>query len=89
MALVATAPARTPAADHDEARHAVERGEARPLTDILAALRGKLPGEVIHVEIERHNGEWLYEFRTVDPQGRLFEVLVNARTGDIQEVKEK
>ncbi len=41
----------------------VERGETRPLADILAALRGKLPGEVIHVEIERHNGEWLNEFR--------------------------
>ena len=54
--------------DQDAARQAVERGEIRPLADILAAIRGKLPGEVVGVEIEQKNGRWLYEFRVADTQ---------------------
>jgi uncharacterized membrane protein YkoI len=77
------------ARDHDEARRAVERGEMQPLSEILAKLRGKLPGDIVRVEVEHENGEWQYELRTVDAQGRLFEVLVDGRTGEIKRVKEK
>ena len=70
-------------------RHAVERAEIRSLADILDVLRGKLPGEVVGVEIERKNGRWLYEFRVVDEKGRLFEVYVDARTATIERTKEK
>jgi uncharacterized membrane protein YkoI len=87
LATVVGAPAL--ARDHDDARHAVERGEIRPLAEILATVRGKLPGEVVRVEIEQKNGHWLYEFRTVDAQGRLFDVFVDARTGDVERIREK
>jgi uncharacterized membrane protein YkoI len=75
--------------DHDAVRLAVERGEIRPLTEILATIRGRLPGQVTGVEIERKAGRWLYEFRVVDGKGRLFEVYVDARTGEIDRIKEK
>lgn len=77
------------ARDHDEARRAVEAGQARPLNEILDIVRGKLPGEIIRVKFERQNGEWMYEFRLVDRSGRLFEVYVDARTGEIGRVREK
>lgn len=75
--------------DHDLARLAVERGEIRPLVEILAIVRAKLPGQVTRVEIERKAGRWIYEFRVADAQGRLFEVYVDARTGAIERIKEK
>jgi uncharacterized membrane protein YkoI len=75
--------------ERDDMRDAVERGDIRSLADILAALHGKLPGEVAGVEIERKNGRWLYEFRVVDEKGRLFEVYVDARTATIERTKEK
>jgi uncharacterized membrane protein YkoI len=92
-ALLATAPAAV-ASDRDEGapeavRRAVEAGEIKSLADILAAVRGKLPGEVAGVEIEREHGRWLYEFRVVDDKGRLYEVYVDARSGEIEKVKEK
>jgi len=87
VAFVVTATAEP--RDHDDARRAVERGEMRPLAEILARLRGKLPGDILRVEVEHENGEWKYELRTVDAQGRLFEVLVDGRTGEIKRVKEK
>src|SRR5262249_18412299 len=87
IALVVMTQAK--ARDHDDARRAVERGEMRPLAEIFAKLRGKLPGDIVRVEVEHENGEWQYELRTVDAQGRLFEVLVDGRTGEIKRVKEK
>jgi uncharacterized membrane protein YkoI len=87
--LLAPASALADARDHDAARRAVESGEARPLTDILEAVRGKLPGEIVRVKIERREGLWLYEFRIIDGKGRLFEVYVDARSGEIKRIKEK
>ena len=90
--LLASVPAV--AGDHDKVapeavRRAVEAGEIKSLADILAALRGKLPGEVAGVEIERQRGRWIYEFRLVDDKGRLYEAHVDARSGEIERIKEK
>lgn len=75
--------------ERDAVHSAVEAGEIKSLADILAAVRGKLPGEVAGVEIERDDGRWLYEFRVVDRKGRLYEVYVDARSGKIEKTKEK
>jgi len=88
-ALAQAGVAKTDPHDHDAVRLAVERGEIRPLVEILAMIRGRLPGQVAGVEIERKAGRWLYEFRVVDGKGRLFEVYVDARTGEIDRIKEK
>ncbi|TQF34444.1 peptidase [Bradyrhizobium sp. UNPA324] len=88
------APMPVAAGDHDKGppdavRRAVEAGEIKSLADILASLRGKLPGEVAGVEIERERGRWIYEFRLVDDKGRLYEAHVDARSGEIERIKEK
>lgn len=87
--LIASGVERVNANDHDAARRAVEAGEIRPLTDILGDVRGKLPGEIVGVKIEQKDSRWLYEFRIVDGKGRLLEVYVDARTGEIVRTKEK
>ena len=94
MFAVATAPRMADARDEDqlrrdEVRRAVESGEIHSLAEILNTLRGKLPGEVAGVEIEHEGGRWRYEFRVVDSQGRLFEVYVDPRSGEIERIKEK
>lgn len=73
----------------DELLAAVRQGQARPLADIEEALRGKLPGEVIKVEIEREKGSYIYEFKTLDARGRRHDVYVDAKTGDILEIERK
>jgi len=88
-AALSTVPAFAESHDQDAARQAVESGEIRPLADILDAMRGKLPGEIVGVEIESKKGRWLYEFRVLDGRGRLFEVYVDARSGEIDRTKEK
>jgi len=88
-ALLVAGGAPTLARDHDDARRAVEAGEIRPLADILNTVKGKLPGEVVGVRLEREASAWLYEFRVVDEKGRLFEIHVNARSGEVERTKEK
>jgi uncharacterized membrane protein YkoI len=75
--------------DQDTVRQAVERGEIKALADILDAIRGKLPGEIVGVKIEQEKGRWFYEFRVADGKGRLFEVYVDAHSGVIDRIKEK
>lgn len=93
-AFVAAMPRSAHASEEDEVRRdevlrAVESGQIRSLADILNAVRSKLPGEVAGVEVEHKDGRWLYEFRVVDSKGRLFDVYVDARSGEIQRIKEK
>lgn len=75
--------------DHDMARQAVERGEIKPLAEILQIVRDKLPGEIAGVKIERKNGRLVYELRIVGAEGRLLEVHVDAATGEIGRTREK
>lgn len=89
IALAPPGAGRADPRDHDAVRLAVARGEIRPLADILAAVREKLPGNIAGVEIERKAGRWLYEFRVVDASGRLFEVYVDAQSAQIDRIKEK
>lgn len=89
LAAVLLAAGPLAAGDHDAIRHAVEAGEIRALTEILSDVRARLPGEIVGVEVEREDGRWFYEFRTVDSKGRVFEVYVDAHSGKIERVKEK
>lgn len=70
-------------------RKGVERGELKSLSDVLRTVEPKLPGTVVGIEIERKNETWVYEFRTTDRGGRLFDVYVDAATARILEIKEK
>ena len=89
VGLLFVMPAMAEPSDQDEVRHAVESGEVLPLAEILKEIRGKLPGDVVGIEIERKNGRWHYEFRVLDDRGRVYEVYVDARSGKIDETKEK
>jgi uncharacterized membrane protein YkoI len=75
--------------DHDAVRAAVEGGEIKPLAQLLDQVKGKLPGEITGVEVERKHGLWVYEFRVIDKEGRLFDVYVDAQSGEIKSTKEK
>ncbi|MDN4987064.1 PepSY domain-containing protein [Bradyrhizobium sp. WYCCWR 13022] len=87
--LLAASGAPAFARDHDDARRAVEAGEIRPLADVLNMVKDKLRGEVVGVKLEREAGAWKYEFRVVDEKGRLLEIHVDARSGEVERTKEK
>jgi uncharacterized membrane protein YkoI len=69
--------------DYNQARRAVEQGEALPLADILARVRPELGGEVVGVSFERKRDRWVYEFKVIDRAGLLWEVYVDATTAAV------
>ena len=66
---------------YDRARRASERGEILDLAEIYARVATAVPGRVLETELEDEHGHWVYELRILDPQGRLREVALDARTG--------
>lgn len=73
--------------DHDRARRALESGEIRPLSELLAAIEARYDGRVIETELDRDDGRWIYEFKLLPPSGRLFELEVDAATGEVIKTK--
>jgi len=80
--------------DHERARHALRRGEVRPIAEILASVATQVPGDVVEVEFERKRKRghgpprWLYELKIIATDGRLLEVEVDAASGRILKVEE-
>jgi uncharacterized membrane protein YkoI len=91
LTLAAAPPSR--AHDDHERRDAVRRaneaGEVLPLAEILRRVRGQVAGDVAGIEIEREHGRWRYEFRVIDRTGRVLEVLVDAKSGAIEQIEER
>jgi uncharacterized membrane protein YkoI len=83
LAATPTAAASRADRDHDEARRAVERGEALPLFEILARVRSELRGEVVSVSFKRRRDRWMYEFKVIGLGGQLTEVYVDAVSAEI------
>ncbi|HRO14345.1 MAG TPA: PepSY domain-containing protein [Paracoccus sp. (in: a-proteobacteria)] len=74
--------------DHERARIAVERGEIRPLSEILQTVRASHPGEVLEVELEEEDGVLVYEVEILTPAGLMLEIDLEARSGTILSVEE-
>jgi len=67
--------------DHERARAALEAGQIRPLSELLAEVERRFRGRVIEAELELDDGQWLYEIKILPPNGRLFTVELDAATG--------
>lgn len=69
--------------DQERIRDAVNRGDAAPLRDILAAVRRKYRGDIVRIRLSGSGSRMVYRIRVIDDDNRLIEVRVNAKTGKI------
>ena len=81
--------AQVACADDDWRRlhHEVEAGRIKPLSEILDSLARDWVGDVIDVDIEKDDGQIIYEIELLGPQGQVVEFEVNARTGEVLEIE--
>lgn len=88
---LSTAPlAQVACADEDDWRRLhreVEAGRIKPLSEILENLARDWRGDVIDVDIERDDGDIIYEIELLGPEGQVVEFEIDARTGDILEIE--
>jgi uncharacterized membrane protein YkoI len=66
--------------DHDLARTLVERGEIKPLSEVLARAVSLHPGDVVSVDLDEDDGRWIYEIEMVRRDGRKVEIEIDAAT---------
>lgn len=49
----------------------------------------RIPGEVLHVDLDLENGVLVYEVFVLTPENRIFEVEIAAKTGRIIKIDEE
>lgn len=73
--------------DHDRARRAVEQGLILPFKDILAKVQQAYPGQILKAELDDEDGILVYELKILSSDGRVVEVVYDARTGELLKAK--
>lgn len=73
--------------DHERARAALAAGEIQPLAALLAEVERRYVGVVIETELERDDGRWVYEFKLLPPSGRVYEIKLDAATGEVIRIR--
>ena len=73
--------------DHDRARQALQDGKILPLRDVLDRVERDYPGQVVKVEFEEDDGEFIYEIRLLQSGGGLIKMKIDARDGKVLGVK--
>ena len=75
--------------DQDDARDALRRGKVMPLTAILEIAFRRVPGTVLEAELETEDGVLTYKIDILSDAGRKTRIRLNARNGDIIEVRNR
>ncbi|MGD2083254.1 MAG: PepSY domain-containing protein [Chromatiales bacterium] len=88
LALLAL-PALPALADHDEARRLLDSGEILPLETVLERARRHTPGDILDVELDEEHGRHIYEILLLDAGGRVWELELDAATGELIEREEE
>ncbi len=89
LLLAATDAGASDQRDHELARAAVQAGEVLPLPTLLERLQRTHPGQVLELELERHDRRWIYEVKLLQAGGQLLKLEVDAATGQVLEIKRK
>lgn len=69
--------------DHLEARRLMESGSIQPLETILEQVLSQRPGRILEVELEGEDGRNVYEIELLDESGQVWELKLDAVTGEI------
>lgn len=67
----------------DEVLKQLQQKTILPLETILQMVRPRINGELIASKFEIEKGVPIYEFKYIDPSGRVLELYADARTGDV------
>ena len=58
-----------------------------PLQEILTKAKVIKPGQVIETDLEKDDGRYIYELEILDEQGQVWELELDAQTGEFIELE--
>jgi uncharacterized membrane protein YkoI len=76
---------RAGADEAEQARALTDSGAILPLEQILEKTKREFPGRVIEIELDKENDRHVYELEIVDPEGKVWELEIDAATGELLE----
>jgi uncharacterized membrane protein YkoI len=65
-----------------------QRGDILPLEKIAERARAEKRGKLIDIELEQKKGIWVYEAEILDDAGRVWELKLDARTGELLKMEQ-
>ncbi len=74
--------------DYIEAKRLLDSGDILSLEVILKNVRQIFPGKVLEVELEKEDGQIVYEIEILDGNGVIKEIYIDAKTGKLLPAKE-
>lgn len=75
--------------NHNEVYQLRESGQIMSMEDVLSHARSLQPGQLIEAELEREDGQYVYELKIIDADGRIHKLELDAQTGDVLKRKSK
>lgn len=87
LAALLVPAARADRDEHERARELRDAGTILPLEQIIGHARKHAQGRLIEVELKQKGGRYLYEVEMLNEQGELWEVLLDAASGELVEIK--
>ncbi|WP_245752960.1 PepSY domain-containing protein [Methylophaga sulfidovorans] len=69
------------------ARQLLKEGKIMPLQEILTKAKAIKPGQVIETDLEKDDGRYIYELEILDEQGQVWELELDAQTGEFVELE--
>lgn len=71
----------------DSVREVVARGDAVSYDVLEKAVKSQFYGRMIRVELDRDDGNWYYDIRLLQDDGRIIEVEMQAKNLTVLEVE--
>ena len=75
--------------DHELARKALAAGEILPLKKILEIVDREVPGQLLEIELDREDRQWIYTVKVLTNRGGVSKLEVDAANGEIVSRKDK
>lgn len=75
--------------DHHLARRALEQGRVLPLRVVLEKVEREHQGQVLKIEFEEEQGQFFYEIRLLQSDGRMAKLKVDAVDGRVVFIKRR
>lgn len=82
-------PAYSDENDHELARQALQAGKVLPLRTVLDQIERSYQGQVIKIEFEEDDGQFVYELRLLHANGEVSELEVDAHNGRVLSMQRK
>lgn len=75
--------------DHDRARRALEQGQVLALHRVLHQVESQFQGQVLKIEFEDDDGQFIYKIRLLQADGKLLKLKINALNGEVLGIKQR